>query len=121
MSENSKSTGAKAPLNPFYKGVPFIFKRTGEVRRTNNAPRFGRKISMMASKVARECADAVSLTVTDDETTYILSVHQTQLVKDADSAIEAMVLNGWVVEPTSRANMTYAHGTLTQEDMFNAD
>lgn len=117
----NKSEGAKAPLNPFYEGVPFIFKRTGEVKRCKNAPRFGRKISMTASKVARDCEGVKSLTVSDENTTYILSYEQTRLVHAADSAIEAMVLNGWIVEPTSKANEGLIRGLVIYEqtEMFS--
>ena len=115
MPDNEK--GAKASLNPFYKNVPFVFKRTGEVRACDKRPRFSRKMSLMASAKAREVAGADSLTLTDTNTTYILSKAQTAWVFQADSAVEALVLNGWIVERTAVCHSHLVTDMYTQSEM----
>lgn len=107
--------GVKAPLNPFYTAIPFIFKRTGEVRRCAKAPRFSRSLSLAATQRAKVCANAESLTCIDGETTYILSKRQTKIVLSNDTAIEEMVLQGWKVFPTEQHNADLVTDIYTQE------
>jgi hypothetical protein len=41
------------------------------------------------------------------------------LLNDPDAAIEAMIINGWDVVPTSKLNEGFVPDMFTQGEMFN--
>lgn len=94
---SDKTKGAKAPINPLYEAMPFLFTTVGNVRRVTGAPRFSRARMGEAVRLEFDMQNKDRLIIFNGETSFILSAKQTKLLKAKD-IIGDMYLNGWQID-----------------------